>query len=171
MQMTLNRMKTPTCFVNALLLVASAALAGERFPEMPDDRLTPGSTCATPDAHRYPEQVPYCNRDVSGDTKRGIFQTYDEQLGYQTRQMNRADFKIDHLIPLCAGGSNEVSNLWPQHVSIYNLTDGVEQIACQLMAEGKMSQQEAISRILEMKHHPETGPQVEADMRRRLGHR
>lgn len=131
-----------------------------RFPNTPDSELTPGSLCATPDKHRYPEKVPYCTRNVSGESKKEIIRTYDLHRGFQIQRMNRQDFKIDHLVPLCAGGSNEVTNLWPQHKSIYQLTDPIEQPLCELMARGRLKQEEAVQIILDVKQHPETSPEA-----------
>jgi len=61
--------------------------------------------------------------------------------------MDRKDFKIDHFIPLCAGGSNDPSNLWPQHKSVYEITDPVEPLICAKMAAGKLDQAYAIKLI------------------------
>lgn len=138
--------------VTALVLVLnlSSALAFQKntdFPEGPDPRLTPGSLCDRPSTHRYPERIPYCERNVESHTKREIFREYDAKLGYNTRSMNRQDFKIDHYIPLCMGGSNEKDNLWPQHVSVYTLTDPMEGLACEKMAQGRLSQDDAVELI------------------------
>jgi len=65
--------------------------------------------------------------------------------------MNRMDFKIDHFIPLCAGGSNDPVNLWPQHKSVYQQTDPVEPLLCQRMLEGKLSQTDAVKLIMRAK--------------------
>jgi hypothetical protein len=67
--------------------------------------------------------------------------------------MNRGDFKIDHLIPLCAGGANDELNLWPQHSSVYNITDPIEPVICQKMAEGKLSQKDAVAMVIFAKTH------------------
>ncbi|MEK7355702.1 MAG: HNH endonuclease signature motif containing protein [Bdellovibrionota bacterium] len=120
---------------------------GSDFPEGPDTGLTPGSLCSHPSEHRYPERIPYCQRNVESQLKREIFREYDSKLGYNTRAMDRQDFKIDHYIPLCMGGSNERDNLWPQHVSVYTLTDPMEGLACEKMAEGKLDQAHAIELI------------------------
>lgn len=130
-----------------------------RFPIRPDQSLTPGSLCQRASEHRYPERVRYCNRDVDSDVKAGIFVTYDRELGYQTAKMQRSQFKIDHLIPLCLGGSNEVSNLWPQHHSVYDLTDPLEPFMCERLARGQIRQADAVRLIIEIKQAPETTPQ------------
>ena len=82
--------------------------------------------------------------------------------------MERAQFKIDHLIPLCAGGSNEEVNLWPQHKSVYELTDPIEPVLCDLMKRGAMKQEEAIRIIREVKNNLETAKDVLAALKQRL---
>lgn len=122
-----------------------------RFPKNPDEVLTPGELCNRPDSYRYPEKVAYCERDVSTNLKKEIFVNYD-QIGYRTREMNRMAFKIDHLIPLCMGGSNSERNLWPQHESVYQITDPLEPLLCEKMASGRLSQKRAVEYILHAKN-------------------
>src|SRR5690606_28325058 len=110
------------------------------------------SLCEHPDAYRYPEKIKYCNRDVSGGEKAEIFREYDK-IGFRTRSIDRQKFKIDHYIPLCAGGSNEPSNLWPQHVSVYTITDRLEEMICSKMAEGRLKQKDAVDIIREAKNN------------------
>lgn len=122
------------------------------YPKGPEEVLTPGELCNSPDAYRYPEKVAYCNRDVSPELKKTIFVKYD-QMGYRTRELNRMDFKIDHYIPLCMGGSNSDKNLWPQHKKIYEVTDPLEPVLCDKMAAGRLLQKKAIEYIVRAKHN------------------
>lgn len=62
--------------------------------------------------YRYPEHIAYCERDVTTQTKNDVFATYRNELGFKLDVRNRANYKIDHFIPLCAGGSNHEDNLW-----------------------------------------------------------
>ena len=128
-------------------LASQAFQANTDFPEGPNPSLTPGSLCSRPTERRYPERIAYCERNVESQLKREIFREYDSKLGYNTRSMDRQSFKIDHYIPLCMGGSNDRTNLWPQHVSVYTLTDPMEGLACEKMAEGKLDQEHAIELI------------------------
>jgi len=127
--------------------------------------MTPGKLCDRPDAHRYPEQIAYCNRNVDSSLKRELFVKYD-QLGYRTRELNRMDFKIDHYIPLCMGGSNDAENLWPQHKSIYNITDPLEPVLCDKMKEGRLLQGKAVEFIVRAKNHLEEVPKILAEVNR-----
>ncbi len=130
------------------------------YPRSPDLAMTPGSTCDLPIEKRYPEKIDYCGRDVDTDTKRAIIASYDQELGYHIGQMARARFKIDHLIPLCAGGSNDVDNLWPQHESVYTITDPLEQEVCIKMAQGRLKQAAAIQFILAAKMDLKAAPGI-----------
>lgn len=136
-----------------------------QFPSGPDATLTPGKLCDRPDAHRYPEQIAYCNRNVDSQLKKELFVKYD-QLGFRTRQMNRMDFKIDHYIPLCMGGSNDETNLWPQHKSIYNITDPLEPVLCQKMQEGRLLQKKAVEYIVYAKNHLSEVSRILAEVNR-----
>jgi hypothetical protein len=125
----------------------SLAMSPGAFPEGPNQQTTPGSLCMRPDKYRYPEHIPYCNRDVETQLKADIIRTYDRQFGYRIESMDRRLFKIDHFIPLCAGGGNDRQNLWPQHVSIYTITDPLEPLICEKMAEGRLKQADAVRLI------------------------
>lgn len=141
--------------LTALLLVtgfAFSSFAGAPYPMGPDLNMTPGSLCTHPDTYRYPEKIAYCERDVDTELKREIFNDYIHKLGYSIDMSKRSQFKIDHLIPLCAGGSNERENLWPQHSTVYKQTDEMEAVACEKMAEGRVTQRKAVDMILEAKH-------------------
>ncbi len=160
-------MKTARLFLGlCLVLVTLSASAEQReFPLGPDPRLTPGSYCRNPDTYRYPEKIPYCNRDVDRDEKMQVIEDYNRKLGYRIERRDRPQYKIDHLIPLCAGGSNETDNLWPQHQSVYRHTDAIEGLACEKMSAGKLTQKRAVELIFRAKLHLEEAPEVERALR------
>ena len=115
--------------------------------------MTPGSLCESSRQVRYPERIKYCSRDVDSSTKRQVIREYNERLGYDIQPGDRHEFKIDHLIPLCAGGSNQKSNLWPQHETVYVITDDLEQLICVKMAQGVLLQARAIELLMRAKMH------------------
>ena len=139
----------------ALLLTATITLGANAadFPQGPELSITPGKLCDRPSANRYPEKIPYCERDVSYETKEILMKEYDQKFNYKISTLPRIDIKIDHMIPLCAGGSNDISNLWPQHKSVYAITDPIEPIVCAKMAQGRLKQKDAVSLIIEAKTH------------------
>ncbi len=141
--------------LSSLILFAfSSTLFGAahlQFPTGPIPSVTPGQVCNKPSSYRYPEKIPYCERNVDPEAKRAIIKLYDERFGYEIENMNRQDFKIDHYIPLCMGGSNDSENLWPQHKSVYAITDPLEPALCGKMAEGRLKQADAIKLVKEAK--------------------
>lgn len=144
----------------SVLSLSSASHAFDAFPLAPDPSLTPGSLCSDPSEFRYAENIPYCNRKVSGSEKSTVIVTYDKALGFEVLKMKREDFKVDHYIPLCMGGSNQPDNLWPQHKSVYEITDPLEGEACNRMAEGKLRQKEAIELMKRAKADLTEAPKV-----------
>lgn len=143
--------KAAQVFIAALAILSfQTALAFSptgTFPMGPNPQTTPGDLCSKPTSYRYPEKIKYCDRNVESSFKNEIIQMYDRQFGYSIGRMQRSQFKIDHYIPLCAGGSNELQNLWPQHVSVYTITDPLEPLICEKMAAGRLSQAKAVEFI------------------------
>lgn len=135
-----------------LSVVSAQAGRYQDFPSKPDPQVTPGELCHRPTARRYPEGIDYCARDVMSDTKRAVIQVYQTRLGYSIMANGRQNFKIDHYIPLCMGGSNEPKNLWPQHKSIYVHTDPLEPLLCEKMANGSLRQKDAVELIMRAKN-------------------
>lgn len=145
-----------------LCLQSWAGEGGQRFPLNPDPNLTPGSYCTHPNSYRYPERIPYCERNVSSGRKRQIIDEYNQKLGYSIVRSGRDQYKIDHFIPLCAGGSNNDDNLWPQHESVYSITDPLEGLICEKMAAGRLLQKRAIELLTRAKFHLDEAPQIQA---------
>ncbi len=143
-----------------VLFAALGAFANNSFPTGPDPELTPGDVCHHPDTYRYEEKIAYCERDVDTDLKYDIIDTYDQELGFTISNMPRNKFKIDHYIPLCMGGSNERVNLWPQHESVYKITDPLEAKLCEKMSEGKLLQAKAIELIRRAKNNLSEAPAI-----------
>lgn len=135
--------------------------AASIYPENPDTKITPGSYCTHADEIRYPEKIVYCKRHVSTGAKWAVIEKYNEQ-GFRIESSDRSQFKIDHYIPLCAGGSNNPNNLWPQHQSVYEITDPLEGLACEKMAQGRLLQKRAIELIMRAKLHLEEAPSIQA---------
>jgi len=125
--------------------------ANPNFPIGPDPKMTPGALCTSPTAYRYAEHIAYCDRNVDEGTKRDLIHQYDVSFGYQIESMDRQKFKIDHFIPLCAGGANSVDNLWPQYESVYTITDPLEAAVCEKMSNGRLLQRDAVLFIRQAK--------------------
>ncbi len=127
--------------------------ASDHFPTQPDSTLTPGVRCKNPDEKRYPEKINYCERSVSKSVKDRVIREYDSQLGFSIDHLPRNKIKIDHYIPLCMGGDNAKTNLWPQHEALYSHTDPLETQLCLALARGVITQNEAIDDMLSAKAH------------------
>ncbi len=132
----------------------------DSFPTGPAQQMTPGKLCDKPNSTRYREKIAYCDRDVSPALKHQIIEDYDRKFGYTIESMPRNEFKIDHYIPLCVGGSNDVTNLWPQHESVYTITDPLEEALCEKMYRGKLLQKDAVKLIIEAKNHLNEVPAI-----------
>ena len=106
-------------FITTSLLVC--AFNSMAYSHLPNQTLTPGeyasSSLSEICASGYPERA----RNVSETTKRRVYAMY----GVRTAEC-RGGCKIDHLLPLSIGGSNEIANLWPheydQFWSVYKKT-------------------------------------------------
>lgn len=146
-------------FVTLVVLSFSSFAESMAYPMSPDPKLTPGALCDTPDRYRHPEQIPYCERNVNSFTKEIIFSNYRRILGYRLNS-DRSNFKVDHFIPLCFGGSNNEENLWPQHISISAITDPIEAIGCEKLGQGKIKQKELIDLIVKVKHDLSKAPKA-----------
>jgi hypothetical protein len=148
----------------ALLILSLASThstwASNDYPLTPQPSLTPGSLCQNGGSRRYPERIPYCERDVDHELKEQVVRNYDRTFGYRVGSIGRHHFKIDHYIPLCMGGSNNADNLWPQHPSVYEITDPIEPLLCERMAKGLISQAEAIKIIKIVKNDLNRAPQI-----------
>jgi hypothetical protein len=98
---TVSSLKNRIMFA-AFLALALAAHARAGDDMLPDRKLTPG-------------KVGQRNKDHHGVTEameRKVFERY------RIPWSRRAEFKIDHLIPVELGGADSIDNLWPQSLRI-----------------------------------------------------
>ncbi len=140
------------------LAISFASVLGS-YPIHPDQHLTPGSLCTTPTEFRYNERIPYCERSVSSSLKADIIEVYEDEYDF-TVGHRRSSYKIDHYIPLCMGGSNEIDNLWPQEKNVYKITDPLESKLCNKIAANKITQAQAVDMIRQGKMQLERIPEL-----------
>jgi hypothetical protein len=150
-------MKVLVFLFTVMTLEAGASVMA--FPKSPDPKITPGSLCTKPTTYRHPERIPYCERAVNSYAKELIFIAYRKDLGFSLSG-DRADYKVDHFIPLCFGGSNEDDNLWPQHKSLSKVTDIIESQGCEKLGKGKLTQKDAIDMIVRAKLNLTEAPAI-----------
>ena len=110
-----------------------------------DESFTTGALCTTSDPNfaelRYPEKIPYCNRNISESEKKLVAQHY----GIPASEFFQYEF--DHFIPLAIGGSNDASNLWPQRLDEAQAKDGLEVSLYAAMKAGNVTQDSAVQQI------------------------
>jgi hypothetical protein len=93
----------------ALIVAGAVEVAAVACVAKPNPRLTPGAvfpgvTAAQVCVPGYASSV----RDVPDTEKAAVYAEYG------TAHHTPGQYEIDHLIPLELGGSNEITNLWPQ---------------------------------------------------------
>jgi len=147
-----NRSGTVVTTTKLLAIFAAGFLAAPAlaFEVRPNPNLTGGSvridghdiatTCGQSKGHRGP--MSHARRDE-------ILTRYGLPPG------DHPDYEIDHLIPLCLGGSDDPSNLWPEpRRSIEpkwnaEAKDRLERLMCEMACNGRLdigTAQEAIAK-------------------------
>jgi len=129
----------------------------------PDPRMTPGlsATLNVDDLKKTytdncPDSKPTCtysqdHRNVPASVHRKVYDEYNVPQD----QRNIKDGEVDHFYPLCAGGSNDISNLWYQPAVSdwngqdfgYHTKDKLETYICAQIKAGKLDPKEAYDRI------------------------
>lgn len=93
----------------SLIVFATVATAQEApYYHMPDRTLTPGLIASTDVALICKKDYPAKARKVSSSLRDKIYLAHKVD-----KKKCRGDCKIDHLVPLAVGGSNDPKNLWP----------------------------------------------------------
>ena len=135
--------------MKSLLLIAMTLFYSEAnwaALTQPDWTKTPGVLCSPTDPnfsnYDYPEKIARCVRNVGTAEKQQIAQEYGN-----IPQGDWPKYEFDHLIPLCAGGSDDVHNLWPQPIDDAHKKDVLENDICISMKAGTMSQAQAVQKV------------------------
>jgi uncharacterized protein YgiM (DUF1202 family) len=129
----------------------------------PDLKMTPG-LAATLDVDALkktytdncPDSKPSCtysqdHRNVPASVHKKVYDEYNVPQD----QRNIKDGEVDHFYPLCAGGSNDILNLWYQPAVGdwsgkdfgYHTKDKLETFICAQIKAGKLDPKEAYDRI------------------------
>lgn len=112
----------------------------------PNWQITPGVACTAQDpnfsGYDYPEQIARCNRNIGIQEKQQVAVEYGN-----IPQSAWAQYEFDHLIPLCAGGSDDIRNLWPQPINDAHEKDKLENEICTSLKAGTITQAEAIQKV------------------------
>lgn len=122
------------------------------FPTKPNPEITFGSYCEVHDpdfsGYRYKDHMPYCERNVSAQLKRRIY----EQYGIP--EHCRSEYTVDHFIPLAMGGSNAAENLWPEHKNVKATRQNLEQDIYTELSHDRISQKDAVEVVTQAKMNP-----------------
>ncbi len=112
----------------------------------PNAQLTPGVICTAQDqnfsGYYYSEHIARCKRNVSNQEKQEVAKEYGGILPAEWPQ-----YEFDHLIPLCAGGSDDIKNLWPQPIAEAHQKDKLEDEICLGMQAGTITQAQALQKV------------------------
>lgn len=114
---------------------------GGGYPLYPDPRLTPGQAFPTVTAHDVC-QPGYAGhiRNVPNSVKNQVFQRYG------IHNPRPGAYEIDHFISLELGGTNDISNLWPQpYTGTWNAhhKDHLEDTLHSLVCQGRLTLRQA----------------------------
>lgn len=127
------------------VVLSLVAQTGYSF-ETPNWKITPGVVCTSSDpdfkGYDYPEHVARCNRNVTLEMKIEIAKNYGD---IPRSEWNNYEF--DHLLPLCAGGSNSIGNVWPQPIDEAKKKDVLENEICLQLRDGTITQAQALQKI------------------------
>jgi len=107
----------------------------------PNSTLTPGTVMSTNLTEICTSGYSASVRDVSQATKDQVFIEYRLSPNQPT-----GTFEVDHLIPLELGGSNDITNLWPEPASPkpgFHEKDVLENYYHKQVCAGKMKLQDA----------------------------
>lgn len=95
----------------ALLIVFPSHAEATNYKYRPDRNLTPGHVAGNAFEDVCSSGYPERSRNVTFSTKKRVFDTYKTPIKDRAGDVS----KIDHLVPLSIGGSNDVRNLWPHY--------------------------------------------------------
>src|SRR5579862_1282046 len=129
----------------------------------PNTALTPGKADTldlSEITERYTQGCPHAktsctysqsHRDVSRPLHKKVYDEYN----VPSAQRNIRSGEVDHFYPLCAGGSNDISNLWYQPADTewngrnfgYHTKDKLESYVCTQIKNGKLGPSEAYDRM------------------------
>lgn len=93
------------------------------------------------DGYRYAEQIAHCKRDVPYEIKAQIANESEVD------ESDWSEYEFDHYIPLNAGGSNSIENLWMEPIADAKEKDKLEDDIYRRLCDGTMTQAEAIALI------------------------
>lgn len=151
--------------VLGLLTTIQAAPVKSTHVQSPNFKITPGLLCSKSDPDfsilDYPEKIARCARNIGEAEKSKVAATYGN-----IPRASWGNYEFDHLLPVCAGGSNSADNLWPQHIVEAHKKDVLEVDICLAMKAGTLKQADAVKKIYNW--FSVTQPQVAKNMLKQI---
>ncbi len=139
----MHRILAALALACALSTPAHAASDGTE----PDPVLTPGAVRTT-DRAEIVGVNPATVRNVTGAEKLAVYRRYGMKGPHDAipGTDHMAPFEIDHRVPLCAGGANDVTNLWVEAGDgpwTFHDKDRLEDRVCQKLKKGLITVEQA----------------------------
>ena len=132
--------------LTVFLSIAQAAPVKAGKVQSPQFKITPGLLCSKADPDfsflDYPEKIARCARNIGDAEKTKVAATYGN-----IPRASWVNYEFDHLLPVCAGGSNSADNLWPQPIIEAHKKDILEVDICLAMKAGTLKQVDAVKKI------------------------
>lgn len=137
-------------FLLSFVLSFNISASGAEAPR-PNPEITKGALCTEQsvdfDGYRYPERIAHCKREVPWAMRQEVYRMYGIPA------MCRKFYTIDHFIPLSLGGSNDITNLWPEHKDVKATRPGLERELYYSLRGGHIGQDRAIEIVVHEKTH------------------
>lgn len=127
----------------AALTLAVAAFSTMAFvgePSLPDAALTPGAvaTTSTAEVCAHPEEpgsaYSRAHRHTTVEMKRDVAHAYGMPRGASWHGV-----EFDHRVPLCDGGADTITNLWPEPWAEARIKDRLEAATCRAVCAGRIT--------------------------------
>lgn len=146
----MNRFLAALALASALSSSALAAAVSDGT--RPDDRVTPGEIRTTDRAKIVGVNTSEV-RNVSSALKLAVYRRYGMTGPSDTipGTNHQGPFEVDHRLPLCAGGSNDITNLWIQAgdgPGNFHFKDALEDRICRKLKKGLVTVAQAQAAFL-----------------------
>ena len=135
---TLKRAQTKIVLAAIAILIGLLIIVPVgAFENLPDKNLTGGSV-------RTGDRDAACGHAKENRGRMNAARRDEILRRYGLPAGTHPDYEIDHLIPLCLGGSDDPSNLWPQPRRSIEETwnaeakDRLERLMCNMVCEGQI---------------------------------
>jgi hypothetical protein len=133
-------------------MITAIALAAVLVVDVPDPALTPGAARTDLSLQQIQStQWGHDRRHVDEEMKAKVYAEYG-YTGPDDPNCDGGGCEIDHRLPRCAGGADEVQNLWVQRYGSHpwnaHLKDRLETAVCEDLKAGRITLQAAQAEFL-----------------------